>query len=122
MVASRSETFVVTNIGTCLLLKLSGFVEAQRAVIRDVSENHLRLRLGSTWMEQLWGTNRFGHPLDLEILFAPISNTDESRPQVRVQIVVRDADYFSQPARFEMAASRILWHFRSHLMVYSVAG
>jgi len=122
MVASQTETFVVSDIGTCLLLKLCGFVEAQRAVIRDVSENHLRLRLGSHWIEQLLGAKASGHPLDLEILFAPLESIDDSRRQARVQIVVRDALYYSRPERFEAAAKRILWHFRSHLMVHSAAG
>ena len=117
MVASRTETFVVSNVGTCLLLKLCGFVEEHRAEIRDVSENHLRLRLGRSWLGHLLGSGHPGEPLELEILFAPTHADGDPRPQARVQIIVRDKRILSHPDRFEAAARRILWQLRGHLMV-----
>ena len=56
MVASRTENYVVSNLGSCLFLKLCGFVEESRAEIRDVSETRLKLRLGGSWLWQLLGT------------------------------------------------------------------
>ena len=120
MVASQTETYVVSNIGTCLLLKLCGFVEEQRAEIRDVGENHLQLRLGSSWLGRLLGSGDSGHPLQMDIQFDPdVESASSPRPQARVQIVVRDGRILGQSDRFEAAARRILWQLRGHLMVQS---
>lgn len=117
MVASRTDTYLVSDIGTCLILKLCGFVEQYRAEIRDVSENHLQLRLGGSWLQRLLGDGSLGHPLDLEILFVPAGEESASRPLARVQIVVKDARFLSHSDRFEAAARRVLWQLRNHLMV-----
>jgi hypothetical protein len=85
MVASRTETFLVSDIGNCLMLKLCGFVEECRAEIRDVSENHLRLRLGGSWFQQLLGDGTLGHPLELEILFVPVESETATRPLARLR-------------------------------------
>ena len=117
MAASRTETFLVSDIGTCLILKLCGFVEEYRAEIRDVSENHLQLRLGGSWLQRLWGDGTLGHPLDLEILFVPVETATDTRPLARVQVFVKDGRFLPQVDRFETAARRVLWQLRKHLMV-----
>ena len=117
MLTSRTDTYLVSDIGTCLMLKLCGFVEQYRAEIRDVSENHLHLRLGGSWLQRLLGDSSQGHPLELEILFIPVESETDTRPLARVQIVVRNAHFLSPPDRFEVAAHRVLWQLRNHLMV-----
>lgn len=117
MAASHTETYLVSDIGTCLILKLCGFVEEHRAEIRDVSENHLRLRLGGSWFQRLWGGRSLGHPLDVEILFVPVEAEQATRPLARVQIVVQDVRCLWPSDRFEAAARRVLWQLRNHLMV-----
>ncbi len=117
MLTSRTETYLVSDIGTCLMLKLCGFIEQYRADIRDVDENHLHLRLGGSWFQQLLGRNSLGYPLDLELLFVPVESATDTRPLVRVQVVVQNARLISSPDRFEVAAHRVLWQLRNHLMV-----
>ncbi len=117
VLASRTETYLVSDIGTCLILKLCGFVEEYRAEIRDVSENHLCLRLGGSWFDRLLGDGSLGHPLDLEILFVPVEAEGGTRPLARVEIVVRDGQFLSPVDRFEAAARRVLWQLRNHLVV-----
>ena len=117
MVARCTDTFLVSDIGTCLILKLCGFVEEYRAEIRDVSENHLRLRLGGTWFQRILGDGSLGHPLDLEIAFVPVEATSGTRSLARDDILVKDAQLVSLSPRFESAARRVLWQLRNHLMV-----
>ena len=117
MIASRTETYLVSDIGNCLMLKLCGFIEEYRAEIRDVSENHLRLRLGGSWLQRLLGDGRLGHPLEMEILFVPVETESATRPLARVEVLVRDARLLSPADRFETAARRVLWQLRNHLMV-----
>lgn len=117
MPSSRTDTYLVSDIGTCLMLKLCGFVEQYRAEIRDVSENHLHLRLGGSWLQRLLRGHAWGDPLELEILFVPVESETDTRPLARVQVVVRNGHYFSSPDRFEVAAHRVLWQLRNHLMV-----
>ncbi len=117
MLTSRTDTYLVSDIGTCLMLKLCGFVEQYRAEIRDVSENHLHLRLGGSWLQRLLGSKSLGHPLELEILFVPVESETDTRPLARVQIVVRNTGLLSPSDRFEVAAHRVLWQLRNHLMV-----
>ncbi len=119
MVARRTETYVVSNIGSCLILKLCGFVHELQAEIRDVDENRLKLRVGRSWLKQLIGSGSPGRPLDVDIQFAPLEESvDSSRPQAKVEIVVLDRGGFLQPDRFETATQRLLWKLRGHLMVH----
>lgn len=118
MVASRTETYVVSNIESCLVLKLCGFVYESQAEIRDVGENRLKLRVGRSWLEQLMGSGPPGHPLDIDIQIASVNDTaDSSRPKAKVEIVVRDRRGFFQPDRFDSATQNLLWQLRGHLMV-----
>ena len=117
MAARRTETYVVSNLGSCLFLKLCGFVEESRAEIRDVSETRLQLRLGGSWLGRLLGTGTREYPLDLEIIFETAEEESHERPQARVRVVVQDARLISQADRFEAAARRVLWQLRSCLMV-----
>lgn len=119
MVASRTETYVVSNIGSCLILKLYGFVHELQAEIRDVEVNRLQLRVGRSWLKQLLGSGSPGHPLDVDIQIATLDETaDTSRPQAQVEIVVRDRRGFFQSDRFDTATQRLLWQLRGHLMVH----
>ena len=118
MVARQTEAYVISNVGTVLLLKLCGFVEASRAEIRDVSETHVRLHLGGSWLSQLWGSSRQDYPMEIEIHFQPVeAGANHSRPQAFIQITVQDARCVSRQDHFDVAAKRVLWKLRSHLMV-----
>ena len=117
MSTSHTETYLVSDIGTCLFLKLCGFVEAHHAKIRDVSENHLRLRFGGSWWEQLLDASLAEPALDLEILFVSAETHSENHPQAWIQVIVRDRRLIPRPDRFEAAARRVLFQLRSHLMV-----
>ena len=117
MVASRTETYVVSNLGSCLFLKLCGFVEESRAEIRDVSETRLKLRLGGSWLRRMLGTGTKQYPLDLEILFEQVAEEQDHRPQACVHVVVHDAHLISHQSRFDVAARQVLWQLRSYLMV-----
>lgn len=106
------DSFPVADIGGCLFLKLCGFVEAQQAEIRDVSETHLRLRIGSTlgaWM------SRSTYPVELEIFFHPLESNSPN-PQSQVDVVFRDIRWFRSSERFVESVRRILWQLKYHLM------
>lgn len=119
MVAQRTDRYLVSNLGTCLWLKLCGFVTEHQAEIRDVSEQHLRLRLGGTWLQRLLGTASPAYPLDLEIRITPTESEVESRSEAQLQIVIRDASLISHVSDFEAASRRVLWQLRNHMLVVS---
>ncbi len=120
MVASRTETYLVSNIGPCLLLKLCGFIQEQRAEIHDVGDHRLLLRIGSTWLSRLTGSKSPGHPIDLEIRFNSLEESNHTtHPQARVDILIRDRQFFFHADQFESATQQILWQLRGHLMVNS---
>ena len=119
MVCSRTESYVVSNIGSCLILKLYGVVHELQAEIRDVEENRLQLRVGRSWLGQLFGSGPPGHPLDVEIQIETLDESaDTSHPQAKVEIIVRDRRGFFQSDRFESATQRLLWQLRGYLMVH----
>ncbi len=117
MVARRTENYVVSNVGSCLFLKLCGFVEETRAEIRDVSETRLKVRLGDSWLWQLLGVRGEQHPLDLEIRFESETQASHQPPQSQVQVIVQDARLIPHQDHFDQAARRVLWQLRSYLMV-----
>jgi len=108
-----TDAFLVSNVGGCLFLKLCGFVEAQRAEIRDVSENHLQLRIGGSPLRSLLTTSVC--PVDLEIRFS-LAEEASHNPQARIEVTIRDKRWLGSEDRFEMAARRVLWQLRYHLM------
>jgi|GEM_PF-2831375 len=109
---TRGNSFLVEDIRECLILKLEGFVRDQKAKVCDVSENHLSLQLGGSWLSSLFSEESC--PLDLEIRFRPAEATHN--PQAEVEVVIRDRRMFRQPNRFEIAARRVMWHLKKHLM------
>ena len=117
MVASQRVTFVVSDIGTCLFLKLCGFVEEHRAEIRDVSETHLRLRWGGSWLRQLCCEAGSRPPLEMLICFSSSDEGTVHAQKTRVEVVVRDGGVFTPQERFESAARRVIWQLRNHLLV-----
>ena len=114
MSTQHTDRFSVSAIGGCLFLKLCGFVDAQKARIRDVSESHLELRIGSRLAGWLGSGN---YPVDLEIRFQHIK--EESRnPQSRIEVTLRDRLWWRSAERFDESARRILWDLKSHLMAH----
>lgn len=113
MATIRTETFLVSDVGGCLFLKLCGFVDAQRAEIRDVSENHLRLRIGGPWLTSWLKVDAY--PVDLEISFAA-ADEPARNPQSRIDVTIRDSRWLGSADRFDSAARRVLWQLKYHLM------
>lgn len=111
--AVRSDEFLVSDVGSCLFLKLCGFVESQRAEIRDVSENHLQLRIGGSSLLSLLAASDC--PVDLEIRFS-VAEEASRNPQARIAVTIRDKRWLGSEERFEMAARRVLWQLKYHLM------
>ena len=113
MAAIRTDAFLASDVGGCLFLKLCGFVEAQQAEIRDVSESHLQLRIGGNWLRSLLIPTAC--PVDLEIRF---SHTEEASPnrQAQIEVTIRDSRWLGSAERFESAARRVLWQLKYHLM------
>lgn len=110
--STRRDSFVVSDIGNCLLLKLCGFVDEQRAVIEDVSENRLQLNIGGSPLRALLSSQAC--PLGLEIRLRPTE--PGQNPQSEVEVTIRDLRWRGQTSRFEAAARRVLCHLKYHLM------
>ena len=111
---TRGNTFVVEDIRECLILKLGGFVQDQKATVRDVSENHLSLQVGGSWLGALLSEESC--PLDLEIRLRPAEASHN--PQAEVEVIIRDRRMIRQPNRFEIAARRVMWNLKRHLMAH----
>jgi sarcosine oxidase gamma subunit len=108
-----TDEFLVSDVGGCLFLKLCGFVESQRAEIRDVSENHLQLRIGGSSLLSLLAASAC--PVDLEIRFTAAAEASRN-PQARIEVTIWDKRWLGSEDRFEMAARRVLWQLKYHLM------
>lgn len=109
---TRRNSFVVSDIGNCLLLKLCGFVDEQQAVIEDVSENRLSLNIGGSPLRALLSSQAC--PLDLEIRLRPTE--PGHNPQSEVEVTIRDLRWRGQTSHFEAAARRVLCQLKYHLM------
>ena len=109
---TRQNSFLVTDIRECLILKLQGFVQAQKAEVCTVGENQLRLQIGGSWLGSLF--SRESCPLDLEIRFRPVEPAHN--PQAEVEVIIRDCRMLRGTDRFEAAARRVMWHLKHHLM------
>jgi sarcosine oxidase gamma subunit len=109
---TRSHSFVVSDIGNCLILKLCGFVDEQQGSVEDVSENYLHLKLGGSQMQSLLSASAC--PLDLEIRLRPVESVQN--PQSEVEVTIRDRRWVKQTSRFEAAARRVLCQLQYHLM------
>lgn len=113
----RIDSYQVSNIGTCLFLKLCGFIDEVRASILNVDEEHLFLKVRpSRWPVWTGEGNGFPH-MDIEIRISPVGAAGWRYPQAQIDVIVRDKSWFSNPARFEAASRRLLWKLRGHLMV-----
>lgn len=66
-----SDQFVVCKIGGMLMLKLTGFIEDERAEVLSVSEDHVTLLLGRPWYRRIGcrSTER-RRPVEVHIQFA----------------------------------------------------
>lgn len=109
---TRKDSFVVSDVGDCLLLKLCGFVDEQKAVIEDVCENRLTLNMGGSPLRALLSSQAC--PLELEIQLRPTE--PGQNPQSEVEVTIRDLRWRGQTSRFEAAARRVLCELKYHLM------
>lgn len=110
--STRRNSFRVSNVGNCLYLKLCGFVDAEQAVIQEVSEQHLQLQIGGSRLRSLLSSDAC--PLDLEIRLSPV--VSDHLPESEVEITIRDRRWRRHPHLFEYAARRVLFQLQNHLM------
>lgn len=108
----RRMSFRASNIGNCLFMKLCGFIDAERARVQDVSENHLHLQMGGSRLRSL--ISKEINPLDLEIQLRPVESG--SLPESEVLVTIRDRRWRQRPLLFETAARRAMLHLQDHLM------
>lgn len=119
----RTTSLVACDNGGTLIMKLLGFMEDQEAQLLDVTEDHLRLRVGRAWWERWWhGMN--GHaPLEirLDIRRAPGEDLPPHQrtqaSQSRIDVAVRPLSRTWKPDPFQSAAERLMHRLRWHLMV-----
>ena len=86
-------------------------MQDQKATVRDVTENSLRLQIGGTRLGSL--LSRESCPLELEIRFRSAEATHN--PQAQVEVIITDRRMIRQTNRFEIAARRVMWHLKQHL-------
>ena len=116
------DELVTSNIAGTLMLKLCGFVEDQQARILDISEDHLKLKIGYTLFERFWhGLSGHG-PLEVTLDIrdgAGEGLADWQRSQARharVCVCVRPAGGAWGQKRFESCANAVLHRLRLYLM------
>ena len=109
---TRENTFLVQDIRECLVLKLGGFVQDQKAKILEVGENHLRVQVGGTWLGSI--LSQESSPLEMEIRFRPAEASHN--PQSQVEVIIHDRRFRHETSRFETAARRVMWQLKEHLM------
>lgn len=108
----RRNSFRVSDLGNCLFMKLCGFVDAEHAVVRDVSEDRLQLQVGGSSFRSLLSATAC--PLDLEIRLRPVEGN--GLPESEVEVTIRDRRWRKQANLFETAARRVLFQLQNHLM------
>ncbi len=113
---TRGNSFLVEDIRQCLVLKLGGFVQDQKATVCDVSPDHVRMKIGHSWLGGLFTEKAC--PLELEIRFRPTQSQSASNrnPQAEVEVVIHDRRLIRRTQRFENAARRVLGELKYHLM------
>lgn len=114
--ATRGNTFLVEDIRQCLVLKLGGFVQEQKATVCDVGTDHVRLKVGKSWLGGLFSETSC--PLELEIRFRSSPSQSEAgrNPQAEVEVVIHDRRMIRRTNRFETAARRVMRELKHHLM------
>jgi len=118
--AAMTANFVACEQGGTLMLKLCGFIESYGAEILDVDEEHLRLRVGQTWLQRLWRGGRNHGPVEVSLdLKRPDRHVADwqrtTAHQVKVRASVLPVGRW-QPRKFEDCAQGILHRLRWHLM------
>lgn len=110
--STRTNTFLISDIGDCLVLKLRGFVDEQQARIQEVSENQVTLQLGgSPWRAFLFGGEC---PIDLKLEFR--RTISDRNPQSKVEITIQDRRWRGDTSHFETAARRVILQLQQHFM------
>jgi len=118
--AAMTANFVTCEQGGTLMLKLCGFIEAADAEILAVDEEHLRLRVGRTWLQRLWGGRPDHGPVEISLdLNRPNCSVEDWQRtlahQVKVHASVLPVGRW-QAKKFEDCAQGILHRLRWHLM------
>ncbi len=62
--------FVTCKEGGMLLLKMIGFIEEQRAEVREVSDHHIVLQIGRPWYSRWWRGGERRRPVRVRLDFA----------------------------------------------------
>lgn len=119
------ERIFTTNLGTLLLLKTCGFVEEYRGRIIEVTENHLRVRIGGTGLQRLF--SRFplekAVEVDLQIhheVNSALSEDERTRlPGIgcsQIDVTIRPGTRSWKQADFQNYSRRMLWALRKHFV------
>lgn len=113
---TRGNSFLVEDIRQCLVLKLDGFVQGQKATVCDVSSDRVRLKVGDTWLGGIFSDKSC--PLEMEIRFRPTQQAAEPgrNPRAEVEVVIHDRRMIRRTNRFEIAARRVMRELKHHLM------
>ncbi len=115
------ETLVTCNVGSTLFLKLCGFIEDCEARILDVDVDHLRVRVGRTWVERWWHGLRGHSPLEVRIAIRPVDQTVADWQRTNAGAAVLDVHVCPLGPRwtqetFDECARRAVHKLRLHLM------
>lgn len=119
------DSFITSNVGTNLIMKACGFIEAQHARIAAVSEGYLKLDLGHNWLRRLLYDVGTLKPVAVELHFADVNDEDRSQSQhmpdvdcswVKVSIAPGSPSWSEE--QFAEASRQILWKLRYHFMAF----
>ena len=117
-----NESLVASDLGGTLIMKLLSFMEDQQAVLLDITEYQLRLRVGCTWWERWWHGLRGHAPLEINLIIRRASDAAlEPRQRTHIgystiNIAVRPLSRDWNPERFQTQAEWLVHRLRRHLM------
>lgn len=120
-----NDHFVTLSVGNTLILKACGFIEAQRARILDVCEEHLLLRIGNDWLERLLLGSKGKKLIEVRLKLEqpgpgePFPPGRDKLPRTRyclVDVQIRPVSQSWTREQFQDEARRLLWILRSHFM------
>lgn len=106
-----SAQFVSLNVGGTLVLKALGFIEAQQALIRDVTETSLRMRLSPP------GESALKVDLHFEPVAVPEGVASRAHAtSVNVTVSIRPLSRRWTAERYDEVTRQLLWKLRSHFV------
>ncbi len=119
------DRFYTTNLGDLLLLKALGFIEDHHARILDVAENHLKLRVGNTFLERFFYRCSKERPVEITLhIRQEVDQEDSIKESLRlpgiacsqVDVTIVPQSRAWKKSEFEQFSRRILWSLRQHFI------